>query len=265
MKPNLEMDINVAIKLLYGQQLNSQEKMYYGKIYPFSNESINCYYDYYALNNKNALCITSSGDHILYAAANGAKEIDAFDKNRLCKYYSALKIAIILAYTEKEFYKIFCQKCNRLLSHKIDIECIKNFISKDCYIFWKELIKEKGFKNNNIMFRKDGLWGSQRISLDYNLLKKALSNSKINYYDMDAKDFKNYTEKKYDAIFLSNILEREWNDYEKWKLLNSYIKLLNQNGVLYDYYICRGYIPSYATDENLEKNIGNTILIYRKI
>ena len=57
MKPNLETDINIAIKILYGHPLNSEEKMYYGKIYPFSNESINCYYDYYDLKNKNALCI----------------------------------------------------------------------------------------------------------------------------------------------------------------------------------------------------------------
>lgn len=252
------------MKILHNQPLNEEEKQYYGRIYPFSNESIRSYYKYYDLKGKNALCITSSGDHIIYASLNGAQEIDAFDKNRLCKYYSALKIATILAYNEKEFYNIFCQKNKRLLSRKIDIEHIKDFISEECYIFWEQITKEKVFRNNDTLFRKDGLWGNKRPNLDYNSLKVALSNSKINYYDMSAKEFSTYTNKKYDAIFLSNIVEREWTDYSKSNLLDSYIKLLNENGVLYDYYISRMYTPQYAKKESLEQNIGKC-LVYRNL
>lgn len=269
MQLNLETDINVARKMLYEQPLTTEESKYYGWIYPFSNEMLNHYYNYYDLNNKNALCITSSGDQIIYASANGAKEIDAFDKNRFCKYYSALKIAIILAYNEKEFYKIFCQKPKRLLSKKIDIEFIKNFLSEECYIFWKELTKERNFKNNDVLFTKDGIFGRRTLTLNYNLLKTALPKSKINYYDMTAKDFRQYINKKYDAIFLSNILEWEWDDYDRKSLLTSYLELLNENGVLYDYYMRRSLcssIPSYAKNEALENNIGtigSRVLIYR--
>ena len=88
MQVNLESDITIAKKLLYRQPLDMEERMHYGQIYPFSNEDIGCYYDYYDLKDKKALCITSSGDHIIYASQGGATEIDAFDRNRLCKYYA---------------------------------------------------------------------------------------------------------------------------------------------------------------------------------
>lgn len=264
MSLTLEKDIEIAVKLLDRKPLDEEERKNYGQLYPWSNENIKSYYKYKDLTDKSALCITSSGDHILYAAASGAKYIDAFDKNRLCKYYSALKIATILAYDEKEFYKIFCQKRKRMLSHKINIEELKSLIDEECYIFWGELIKEKSFKKNDLLFRYDGVWGYQTIGLDYNDLKESLKNTKINYYDMNAKDFLEYTQKKYDAIFLSNISEWEGSEYSAYVLIRDFITLLKEDGALYDYILKRGHISNFAKGDNLEKQLGKT-LIYRNI
>ena len=101
---SIDKEITVALQL---SSKHTYDYSKYSNIYPWTNENIKSYYNYKDLTDKTALCITSSGDHILYAAASGATDIDSFDKNRLCKYYSALKIATILAYSEKDFNKVF--------------------------------------------------------------------------------------------------------------------------------------------------------------
>ena len=70
-------------------------------IYPFTNENLFEYYNK-NLENKRVISVTSSGDHILHAALGGAKEIIGFDINRFCKYYCALKIALIKTYNINE-------------------------------------------------------------------------------------------------------------------------------------------------------------------
>lgn len=75
----------------------------YGAVYPWFNERLECYFNYLNQEDKNALAITSSGDHVIYAALAGNKLIDACDINRFAKYYSALKIALLRTYDIKNF------------------------------------------------------------------------------------------------------------------------------------------------------------------
>lgn len=266
----LEKDIEIAIKILYNQSLTQEEREIYGKIYPWSNEALSCYYNYYDLTNKSAFCITSSGDHILYAVDANAKEIDATDLNRLSKYFAALKIACILAYDKNQFDKIFISKTNRIINKKVEIGDLKDYLSDDFFTFWKELKSTKKFKNNINLFRNDGF--PRKFNLDYNHLKSKLSNVQINYYDYTAKDFallKNSENKKYDAIFLSNILE--WNRYNDYIIFYDYFNLLNKDGVLYDYHIKSDlHHKNFGTPE--KEIIVNTefglmkkgVLVYRK-
>ena len=51
---SLEKDIEVALKLLYKEQLTEEEWNHYNRIYPWSNEDIYNYYNYEDLTNKNA-------------------------------------------------------------------------------------------------------------------------------------------------------------------------------------------------------------------
>lgn len=271
-KSELEKDIKVALKILYQESLTEQEQLVYAKLYPWSNENISRYYNYYDLKNKKALCVTGSGDHLLYAAAAGATEIDAFDKNRLCKYYSALKIALILSHTEEEFYKHFIYKRNCVLSKKLDLKNLDSFLPKDYFVFWDEIINTKAFKRNKILFRFDG--SPSKFNLDYKKLQKALSDTKINYCDMDANKFATYTHSKYDAIFLSNILE--WSFESDNMMLDRFYNLLNDNGIIYDYYLKRKNV-SYSYTHNPETQIitspglpgieeltEDKVLVYRK-
>ncbi len=271
-KSELEKDIKAALKILYQEQLTEEEEITYAKLYPWSNENIASYYQYYDLTNKKALCVTGSGDHLLYAAAAGATEIDAFDKNRLCKYYSALKIALILSYTEEDFYKQFIYKRTCVLSKKLDLKHLDSFLPEDYSIFWQELSKTRAFKKNIILFRFDG--SPSKFNLNYNYLKEILPKVKINYHDMNANEFLTYNQSKYDAIFLSNILE--WSFESDNIILNKFYNLLNDNGIIYDYFLKRKNSSSSYTLRpetqiitspglpGIEELTNEKVLIYRK-
>lgn len=261
-KQELIQDIEIALKILYEIRLTAEEMIHYNKVYPWSNEAISTYYNYYDLANKSALCVTGSGDHLIYAAAAGAKEIDAFDKNRLCKYYSALKIALMKTYDEKTFFSHFPYKRDCILSKKIDLTSIKDFLDEDFFTFWNEIINTKAFKKNKYLFRAD-VGECHKFDINYNLIKQSLFQTKIHYYDMNDNEFAKYTAKKYDAIFLSNMLE--WiESMRRYITFHNYKNLLNDNGVLYDYYIKRDRKSISPRFEDYEAKFDNCVLVYRK-
>lgn len=273
-KEELERDISVALKFLYKVELTEEERTIYDKIYPWSNEAIYRYCDYYNLEDKNVLTITASMDHALYAIANGAKKIDCTDRNKLCKYYAALKVALIRAYDEQDFFSHFQDRGRRLITSKLNLSEIKQYLTKEQLIFWEEITNTKGFKKNRLLFRTDGF--PHKFMLDYKLLKENIENTKIRYFDEDIRDFKIGTKRKYDVIFLSNIIEWEIRSEEKTNMYNSAYDLLKQNGVIYDACVKRNVAKTFAFNTledriyippsvpKLETPCKKGVLIYRK-
>lgn len=268
LKSELEKDINIALKILYKKKLSEKEKLVYNQLYPWSNEKIDSYYNYEDLTNKKTLCITSSGDHLLYAIAAGSTQIDSFDKNRLCKYYAALKIALILAHNETDFFKYFICKKKCILTKNLNLNNLKPFLSNEYFVFWEQITKTKAFKKNMSLFRFDG--NPKKFNLDYNHLKYLLTKAEINYYDMNEEEFLNQSTTKYDAIFLSNILE--WLPAGKETTFFKFYNLLNENGLIYDYFLTRKNSSSYYPTKPETKIItsknevlpNQKVLIYRK-
>lgn len=220
----------------------------YNAIYPWTNETIKKYYNYKDLTNKSALCVTASGDHALHAILSGATNIDSFDINPLAKWYCMLKIALIKAYDLKTFKKQFNESPiwseePPILKSNIDLFEIKPFMDDDAFKYWELVLKE----NNNffdILFRTDGFKCDIENCCDYlndenfKKLKENLNNANITYYDLDIVKQNNYFPLMYyDAIFLSNIQEY----YSNEDLLSQCGKLLNKNGIIYNYH-CFGNI-----------------------
>ena len=192
----VERDIEAAIKILYGNDLFFEDAECYNRIYPWTNEQIEKYYNYYSLSDKKVLCVTSSGDHLLWAVYGGSRKIQCFDKNGLSKYYSALKVASIKAFDENRFYKLFREQS---ISKKLNINDIKSFLTEDEALFWSELVSCKKFKNNYRLFRTDG--GIITNLPPYNHLKSSLLNADIKYIDCDILDLSKLDIDKYDIIF----------------------------------------------------------------
>lgn len=174
------------------------------KLYPKEN-----------LKEKNILTITSSGDHALNVILNGGSMIDSFDVNIFSKYVSALKIAMIKKYGYYDFFKrmdwIENMESLNFNSKENIIDSIREYLSHDEYLFWSTF--EYLRINNKVNFNDViNVYGSLKKNaytdaFSYNKLKRNLKKAKITYYDSDIMDIEKSVNKKYDRVFLSNVLE----------------------------------------------------------
>lgn len=174
------------------------------KLYPKEN-----------LKENNILTITSSGDHALNVILNGGSMIDSFDVNIFSKYVSALKIAMIKKYGYYDFFKrmdwIENMESLNFNSKENIIDSIREYLSHDEYLFWSTF--EYLRINNKVNFNDViNVYGSLKKNaytdaFSYNKLKRNLKKAKITYYDSDIMDIEKSVNKKYDRVFLSNVLE----------------------------------------------------------
>lgn len=252
------------------------EDEYYNKIYPWTNEKLSSYYNLKDLQGKNVLTVTSSGDHALHAILAGATKIDSFDKNRLCKYFSALKIAAIKSFSYEKFMSL---TKTGLSDASSNIKTMEKYLTENEALFWNEFINNSNAKKRNRIFKDDGYYSNLKIGISYfdknyyDKLKNNLMHSKITYYDLDLNNISEIPHGNYDAIFLSNILEL-FDNKGKEDILNKCYDILNNNGVLYDYH------KKYLYKQNKIKRFENqhfidffsyspndveTVSIYKKI
>lgn len=208
------------------------------KLYPKKN-----------LKDKNILTITSSGDHALNAILNGGCVVDSFDVNQFSKYVSALKIAMIKKYDYYDFFKrmnwIENVESLNFNSKENIIDSVRKYLSHDEYLFWSAF--EYLRINNKICFNDViNVYGNLKKNvyskaLSYNKLKRNLKNAKITYYDSDIMDIEKNVNKKYDRVFLSNVLEYVLatntphfvDNYQK--VISGLDKILLPGSVIYGY------------------------------
>ncbi len=208
------------------------------KLYPKEN-----------LKGKNILTITSSGDHALNVILNGGCVIDSFDVNLFSKYVSALKIAMIKKYGYYDFFKrmdwIENIESLNFNSKENIIDSVKEYLSYDEYLFWSTF--EHLRINNKVRFNDViNVYGNLKKNaytdaFSYNKLKRNLKNAKITYYDSDIMDIEKNVNKKYDRVFLSNVLEYVLasntphfvDNYQK--VISGLDKILLHGSVIYGY------------------------------
>ena len=91
---NFENNLYSASSICEGKFCYNSE---FSRIYSFATENIAGYIDYFDFDNKSLLTVGSSGDQVLNAFYNGARDITLFDINEYAKYYVYLKISAILS------------------------------------------------------------------------------------------------------------------------------------------------------------------------
>lgn len=208
------------------------------KLYPKEN-----------LKGKNILTITSSGDHALNAILNGATNIDSFDVNLFSKYVSALKIAMIKKYGYYDFFKrmkwIENVESLNFNSKENIIDSVRKYLSCDEYLFWSTF--ERLRINNKVRFNDViNVYGNLKLNayvdiFEYNKLKRKLKCASVTYYDSDVINVAKNVSKKYDRVFLSNVLEyvlasngpRFVNNYSD--VMEKLDKILLPSSIIYGY------------------------------
>ncbi|MBQ6323999.1 MAG: DUF3419 family protein [Bacilli bacterium] len=212
----LPKDIEVGLGMLAGAYIRPPKN--YGKSYIRTNEALSRYYTKFPIEDGRVLTVAASGDHILQAVCNGAKVIDAFDKNRFQLYVSKLKIAALKALTQDEFAQYFCFKrngdfFNDLLWKELYLK-IREKLDFDSVVFWDTMYQNGDLENNlNKFFHLqtfvDDGHGSFAFDENYEKTKENLEDVQINLYHST---FHSFVDKLndglyYDAIFMSNITD----------------------------------------------------------
>lgn len=222
-------------------------------VIPFTNELLTAY-PKEDLKNKKVLTVTSSGDHVLDAIYNGAKEITAFDFNRFAKYYSALKIAMIKKYSHDEFiFKIesftklvndVTTKSNKNITNNINairkiIDEVSLYLSNEELMFWNSLIEilmgqtiDRLFFYGNYASIYNNHYSNKA---GFELIKSNLCDSTIKYVDSNISDIKDNVSDCFDVGYLSNILVKMSDKTTMENILNDVINAFNNDSVIYSY------------------------------
>ena len=193
----------------------------FSKIYPFTTENIAGYIDYFDFDDKSLLTVGSSGDQILNAFYNGARDITLFDINEYAKYYVYLKIAAILSLSYKEFKAFFFRhgltpfvRNHHMFSPEL-YEKIKGnlrLLDYESFLFFDELfslyeptkIRERMFdddEDRNVVIK--GMNKYLKDEESYNKLQAIIR--KISFRYINGNIFEEDVNGKFDNIFLSNL------------------------------------------------------------
>lgn len=235
---NMETTLQKAISICSGGLLYLHE---YFKLYTFTTENITGYIDYFNFENRSLLTVGSSGDQILNAYYNGARDITLFDINEYAKYYVYLKIAAILSLSYTEFQLFFYKHraelyYNKLMFSKEIFQKIYPtllIINYEAAYFFNELFN---FFDPHILrthlfddceCRNTVIQGFNNYLKDeasYNKLKKILSDISFKY--INGNIFSDTIPNTYDNIFLSNLCTT--TNIDTFKTL---LDKLNQNNL----------------------------------
>ncbi len=201
----------------------------FGKIYRNTNENLSKIFSNYNFENKNVLSVLASGDQVFSSYYLGANNVDTFDSNILTYYYFFLKKWTILKTS-----KTYIPASNKELLEIIKLHDNSEEKIKASY-FWKYILLNI---NTSLYYSELFYKGLALYKLlyenDINNLKKIIINKKPNYNNFDL--FKPInTNKKYEIIILSNMLEYLYDNEENKKIYNitasNIYNLLEENGI----------------------------------
>ncbi len=239
---------NVATEVMYKKK-NGGLNHITERFYAFTNEGLNEYSSHFK-DKPSMLSITASGDQIFTAILNGTTSVDALDINRYAKYYFILKKAAFLSLTREEFIDMFIM--GKDCSYN-QIDRIIRHLDRDSINFWAQALMDWHY-----YYEKSGLFHNYTPaqifarnpylkSDKYYELGDRLKDTEIDLRDGSLLALAGSYKKKYDLIYLSNVLDYYRYDYCE-EILGK-LKL-SPNGCLVAYSFW--YFPSHLTNMGFE-------------
>ena len=264
LKRELENDVYFAHKIINNGVDDTNRFSDHSHIYRFTNEPINSYAKY--LEDKNSiLSVTGSGDQILKCITLGTKEVDTFDISTFPRYFLDMKIAAVKSLSSEEFYNMFYSnefekpeydkyekfRDNLPINSRYFWDCLFDSYS------WGQIYSSKLFTHRNglgFVNDKEKMLNHYSFlnSEEYNKLQENAQDVKISSFVSNVSELKDKTDRSYDLIFLSNIVD--YISVENFKKYISSLKV-NPNGIILNTFslACNG--NRYA-DYNLLKQDG---------
>lgn len=212
---------------------------FFKTIFYCSNEDLSSLFKNFDFKDKHVLCVAASSDQYFHCLDHGASDIDLFDINKLTKYYVYLRRWIIKycgtyypdydkLIDSKDFLKKLLVKVNACSKEEQDVyEFWRLFSLSNCSL--ENLFNKPNVRKCNEIINTDGL-------------TKVLDVSNFDFINFDLSDDSYISDKKYDVIIVSNILEHfGLDDLKIINIKENLGKLLNDDGMV----IC-SYV--YTTD-----------------
>lgn len=272
--------INIALKIIKEKTpLFGQEQ--YQSIYMFTTENLKGVINTLDIKDKDILTVSSSGDHIFNMLLKGAKSIETYDINLFSKHYFYFKESAIRTLTKEEFICFFFGKNLSFREQRFDegiyLKILKNIKDSDSKFFFDVLGRSIGSKKlfKSELFLRNYYSKNTYIKCNdylkdndsYKKLQQILDSYDYKFYNLNIfDDISIIKNKKYDIIYLSNILDRiiGKNKLDTAKRIKEVIlklkKYLTANGTLA---VC--YLYNYLDEElatSYSKQICNPDIRY---
>lgn len=237
------------------------EKMKYDSLYASATEDMKTYYKEFK-NPQTFLSIGASGEQVINAISSGAKVIDVYDSNRLCKYSVDLRLAALKGLSKEMLLKYYTTFDTRLFAE------FAEKLPEDSLLYWYGIyssfpIELAGTLIRDFLFTYKKLDRSLILLMNpyledetYKRTQKMAEDVTISYLDCDLYSLPDkIKERSYDGMTFSNIYEyiNYNNDVTRKKarqyrnfIINEMYPHLNTGGTMMASYL-------YAWSEQLKK------------
>lgn len=223
------MEKDIYFKDYLASRVIMDDKMVYGydKVYYQINEDINDVLLGEDFTDKDVLSVLASADQYFMFKALDAKKVDAFDFNRLTIYYYFLRKWSI-KYNNDVYPDIFYD--DSYVENLLEKVVVSSDLEKKALDFFKMHVSN-GSDFSKFFYDVDVQPYGNTLFQNIRQLKKIID-SDFTFYNMDLfKDNGDLISKKYDYLYISNILD--WAREDSSKIIiakDNLLSLLKDNG-----------------------------------
>ena len=133
----------------------------YDTIYFHSNENLKDIFSEIDVTNKDVLTVLGSGDQVFYSYNNGARNVEAFDRNKLAIYYYYLRTWVI-KYFNLFYPSILNKKYIRTLLKLVEPHSKEENIALK---FWKFYTRFFSDEDTRILFSVSNNYGINELEM----------------------------------------------------------------------------------------------------
>ena len=226
-------------------------------VYFCSNERLDDIFYGMDFTGKKVLSVLASGDQAFYFYDHNAEKVDLFDKNKLTIFYYYFRIWLIEVFNMFNIhYDIEISKVKELLK-KVEP---KDDNEKNAYKFWTKYVRLCEKMN----YRFQYLAASFLPSIDNTIanldkLKEKLKVRDFSFYNFDIASKNFQINKKYDVVYVSNIIDWLHEDEECTNLVENLNNLLEDDGLV----ICADLAE--CGPGKVERNHYNQLFNYKNL
>lgn len=227
----------------------------FGYLYSRTNEDLNSLFNLINVKDKSVLSVLSSSDYLFSSLYKGVREIDTFDINAITyRYYFLRKWLITNGYIDA--LNVSCKDIFKLISTINP----KSSEEKDSVLFWKYYFNLSRSRKDCLYYHDDLFIDIKAKKMIYednlNVIVDMLDEYDLQFQHMNICNGYN-SDKKYDVIFLSNIMDYNRNNKSRMNnICENLDELLSDDGIIVMSHF------SFFSNFNLEINIFSKYFDY---